>query len=65
MLFQLFRTESFRLVSVPKIAHLSANVNPALHKKSEYIGAPDFSSFTPNIRTGFYNLARKPKKKER
>jgi len=53
-----YGTESFLLVSVPKIAHLSANVNPVLHKKIRYIDAPDFSSISLYIRELFRNLAR-------
>ena len=34
--------ESFLLVSALKISHLSANVNPVMHKKIRYIDAPDF-----------------------
>ena len=50
--FKFYEAESFLLVSAPKIAHLSANVNPVQHKKSN-ISAHRIFILHPNIRQVF------------
>ena len=59
--FKFYEAESFPLVSAPKIAHLSANVNPVPHKNQIYWRTGSFILFA-NIRTGLRNLARKLEK---